>query len=462
MPIQFASKPLRCPRIAIRTALVIAAITALSACQFARQRPAAPPPAPAPMATAPSPAPGTSAPGPAAANASAPAESAPSLSTAQPAVKASATPPPAPEPVDFDQAIERATSVLFNSAEKLPDIAPNPPRPVMIDPLIDGNSAQQTVASESMGKKIASVIDSKYPKFSVAPFRRATLDQNPLVLIGTLTAINAAADPKARNDLYRICLALVDIRSGKVVAKGVGRATEQTVDATPLPYYHDSPTWVKDRSAEGYIRTCQGTKAGEAADALYVETIPTSMLIDEALRAYDRKDYAEAQRLYRTAQAMPAGEQRRVINGLYLTSWRLHQPREAEDAFAKIVTRGLQDRKLGVRFLFTPASTEYVNDRDLRAQYTLWSKVLAQRIDDTQECVAVVGHTSKTGDPALNDALSLRRAQTVARALERQNKDLKRVLSTDGAGSREPIIGSGTDDLRDALDRRVEFKVAGC
>jgi hypothetical protein len=29
-------------------------------------------------------------------------------------------------------------------------------------------------------------------------------------------------------------------------------------------------------------------------------------------------------------------------------------------------------------------------------------------------------------------------------------------------GFKENIIGSGTDDLRDALDRRVEFKVRNC
>ena len=29
-------------------------------------------------------------------------------------------------------------------------------------------------------------------------------------------------------------------------------------------------------------------------------------------------------------------------------------------------------------------------------------------------------------------------------------------------GFRENVIGTGTDDLRDALDRRVEFKVRPC
>ena len=35
-------------------------------------------------------------------------------------------------------------------------------------------------------------------------------------------------------------------------------------------------------------------------------------------------------------------------------------------------------------------------------------------------------------------------------------------LRTEGKGWDETMVGSGTDDLRDALDRRVEFKVVNC
>jgi len=31
-----------------------------------------------------------------------------------------------------------------------------------------------------------------------------------------------------------------------------------------------------------------------------------------------------------------------------------------------------------------------------------------------------------------------------------------------GVGSREKLVGIGTDDLRDALDRRVEFRPVPC
>ena len=40
--------------------------------------------------------------------------------------------------------------------------------------------------------------------------------------------------------------------------------------------------------------------------------------------------------------------------------------------------------------------------------------------------------------------------------------DLKRTTFVTGVGSRENIIGTATDDARDALDRRVSFKVFSC
>jgi outer membrane protein OmpA-like peptidoglycan-associated protein len=370
-------------------------------------------------------------------------------------------PPPPPEPVAFDVAVARAAGLLLSAAEKVPGVAPQPPRPVMIDPLIDGNTAQQTLASESMGKQIAAEIGAKHPQFAVAPFQRASLEKNPLLLIGTLTAI-PGANPKAPNDLYRICLALIDVKAGKVIAKGVGRALGATVDATPTRYYEDSPTWAKDKVADGYIRSCQGTRAGDAADILYLETLPTSMAINDAIQAYNGKRFAEANRLYRTAMALPGGEQKRVVNGMYLTSWKMNKRTEATDAFGKIVVRGLEDKKLGIKFLFKPNTSDFVADADLRRQYALWLRVLAQRAVDKEACMAVVGHTSKTGTDPANEALSLKRAETIRARLERQSAKLKNMLQAQGAGSRETLVGSGTDDARDALDRRVEFKVQDC
>ena len=45
--------------------------------------------------------------------------------------------------------------------------------------------------------------------------------------------------------------------------------------------------------------------------------------------------------------------------------------------------------------------------------------------------------------------------------LERDNRALSSKLSAAGVGSKEALVGLGTDDMRDAIDRRVEFRVVG-
>ena len=61
-----------------------------------------------------------------------------------------------------------------------------------------------------------------------------------------------------------------------------------------------------------------------------------------------------------------------------------------------------------------------------------------------------------------NDRLSLQRAVAIQRRIEAQAPETAGRLVSVGMGFRENLVGSGTDDLRDALDRRVEFKVRNC
>jgi outer membrane protein OmpA-like peptidoglycan-associated protein len=77
-------------------------------------------------------------------------------------------------------------------------------------------------------------------------------------------------------------------------------------------------------------------------------------------------------------------------------------------------------------------------------------------------CLNVVGHTSRTGSVPYNDRLSLQRAAYIKQRLEREAPQLAPRTRAAGMGFRENLVGTGTDDARDALDRRVEFKVIEC
>lgn len=72
--------------------------------------------------------------------------------------------------------------------------------------------------------------------------------------------------------------------------------------------------------------------------------------------------------------------------------------------------------------------------------------------------VVIVGHTDSTGSDAINNPLSVQRANSVRDYIAARGVDSRRVR-TEGHGSREPIASNATDAGR-AQNRRVEIFLA--
>jgi OmpA-OmpF porin, OOP family len=75
------------------------------------------------------------------------------------------------------------------------------------------------------------------------------------------------------------------------------------------------------------------------------------------------------------------------------------------------------------------------------------------------EVLVVTGHTDSTGAAALNDRLSLRRAESVKAYLVSKGIEANRVY-TEGKGARQPIADNKTAQGRQQ-NRRVEVEVVG-
>jgi outer membrane protein OmpA-like peptidoglycan-associated protein len=75
--------------------------------------------------------------------------------------------------------------------------------------------------------------------------------------------------------------------------------------------------------------------------------------------------------------------------------------------------------------------------------------------DDPNARVTIVGHTDSTGSPAINNPLSMERAQSVRDYLAARGVSPTRV-ETAGHGEREPVADNTTDAGR-AKNRRVEI-----
>jgi len=381
----------------------------------------------------------------------------PPASSAGPPPAAAAPPPPTP--VAFDAALLKAANDLFTKAKL--DASPDKVT-LVIDPLIDGITGSQSVATHLEEKRVVELVKSNYPRFQVARFSSETLAKSPIVLIGTFTAVNNAGVAGGPRDAYRICLALADLKTKTIISKGVARALPEGIDPTPVSFFAESPVFAKDASTDAYIKSCQGTKVGDTIDQAYADRIVVASLVNDGIEAYDAGRYRDALDVYQSALKTPGGDQLRVLNGIYLANYKLHRTRAAMDAFGKVVDYGLKSDKLAVKFLFKPGSTQFSTDRSARAPYDAWLEKIAQRTAAKQGCLEIVGHTSATGLPAINDRLSGLRADYIKDRLEDNEHSLRGRLIATGKGSREMIVGTGKDDASYALDRRVEFKTAKC
>jgi outer membrane protein OmpA-like peptidoglycan-associated protein len=327
-------------------------------------------------------------------------------------------------------------------------------RTLVIDPLLDARTGQQTKAAEQVEVELARALAGTMQGLAILPFKGEGAAQSRFLLTGTVTKL-------PETDRFRLGAAVSNRDTGLVVAQAVATFVQPGMSAAPTKFYADSPSLTRDRSVEGQLRTAE-TSAGSPADALYIEQVPTSALLASALTAYNAQQWEQALEQYTAAVQRPDGQQLRTFNGIYLCNIQLGRMAEAEQAFAKIAALGLATNNLAVKLLFRPGRTDFWPDPKVSSLYPMWLRLIATAVRKSESCLSIVGHTSRSGSDAVNDKLSLARASTIRDRLEREAPGIASRASVKGLGSRENLIGSGTDDTSDALDRRVEFKVTAC
>ena len=376
-----------------------------------------------------------------------------------PPLPAPATPPPAAQitPVPFPDAVLKAANGVFSGALTN---APSPERRVVvIDPLVNGVTGEQSVATKQIQEQIVALARDKYPQFDIEPFTAAAVSKGAYVIVGTFTPVNAQGATAGVREGFRFCLVMIDLKAGKTVAKSVARAKLDGVDSTPIAFFRDSPAWTADANVKSYIDTCQTTKVGDPISQVYVNGIVTASIVSEAIDAYDANRYAEALELYKSAEKSPAGKQLRVYNGLYLTEWKLGQRQQAAESFGRVVEYGLANNTLGVKILFRPGSTALGTDPQNNSPYDMWLREIANHSASGNACLQVTGNSSPSGSAAINEQLSQLRADYVKGRLESDQPGLHGHVIATGVGSKNNMVGTGADDLSDALDRRVDFTV---
>lgn len=151
-----------------------------------------------------------------------------------------------------------------------------------------------------------------------------------------------------------------------------------------------------------------------------------------------------------------------ALAAAYLCHWQLQRPKSAEESFTLWLRHELEQGRLPLRLLFQPGEARYLTDARISAPYGMWLRRIADVTLASRHCLTLNGHAGPSAVEQYAAELPLRRAQAVQRQLETLAPALKGRLESLAVQPDEPAMGNASDDLRDALDRRVEFTVVPC
>ena len=381
-------------------------------------------------------------------------------------------PPPAPappppvyvrvglEPMPYAEAVQAIAVDLAGQLRALgSDSRSLAARLAVIEPFIDAQTGFGTDATRRLQQDLGTRLAEAAERLTTTPMVPDNLGASDFVLSGAISFDPRDNDSSTR--LYRILVSLVNARTGALAAKAAAWLSERSLDMTPLASFQESPLYLNDRHTASLLNTVR-LPVGHDSDPRYFQHLPVSAVLADAQRAFADGQYTDALAAYQRAEALPEGKSMKTYSGIYVTQRKLGKAADAERAFDQLLKVALDEDRLAIRFLFRVNSTDFVADAALAEQYRMWIRLMAQEFVQRNTCLDILGHSSRTGTDAYNDMLSLRRAEAVRQQLRAAHAGTAALTRASGRGSRENLVGSGTDDARDAVDRRVELRTIGC
>lgn len=368
-------------------------------------------------------------------------------------------------PIPFEQAIRALTNNLLSQVQtdKGELLGMLSKTTIVLDPFVDATSGEVVKVSRRIEELILEEGHKNFSQFAINRVTPDNLRNAEYVMSGTINFSNYEVVDSTKNDkYYRVSSSVFNKKTGKIIANAKIWLAEKELDYTPVPAYKDSPVYLKDRRIDSLVTTTE-TPAGQKADREYYESLDTNALIVQADTAYEAKNYEKTALLLDIASKRPEGQLMKTYAGAYEANLKLGKSEKANQMFRKLLELNVKEnKKLNLKFLFSVNQMEFIEDDDLRHQYSSWLHQINQFFKDHHYCFHIVGHSSHTGAAEYNKKLSLERAKKVQKLMQLDFPQTMQKSRALGKGFEENLVGSGTDDLRDAIDRRVEFVIVDC
>ncbi len=225
--------------------------------------------------------------------------------------------------------------------------------------------------------------------------------------------------------------------------------------------YQTSPMYLKEKHFDGLV-ILAANLIDTLANKKYYESLDTKSLIEEAERLSANKDYKKSLLLFYLASERKDSPLKVTYLELYQNARNLNHQVAASDAFQRLLTQNvIETKKLTFKFLFTPQSSAFTDDKDLRKEYSFWLHEIVKYFQQNKRCFQIIGHTGKeeTDNPK---QLSLQRAKKIQLMMKVNFPMVIERSTLIAKGDKENILGIGTNDMMDILDRRVELNIMNC
>ena len=371
-------------------------------------------------------------------------------------VKPAPPPPPEPEkPAYFKEISPAAAHLAQTLAKKMAGNTSLVNPQLVVDEFFNEKTAEVSAAGRTLQGLLIESVNKVAPAWAVSPLGGKALQKAQWAVMGT---VNLVPGKEGSNEKWVSIKAVInDIRSGKALTQAEVFVDAARFSAEPTRFYKDAPMYLPAaRLAE------KRANMGDMAPGALAEKLKTEALLADARNAYENEDFSTAEKLF--AEILQQGGEKNfsALSGLYQSQLRANRLKDAENTFGLLVDSGLDAGSLSVKFLFKVRSTDFLESGDLAAQYPIWVRQIALKLRDRKQCLNVNGHASRSGSDEFNNRLSLQRATRIAAMLKKTAPPLASRLKAFGKGYSENIVGSGTDDALDAIDRRVEFAIAEC
>jgi hypothetical protein len=275
-----------------------------------------------------------------------------------------------------------------------------------------------------------------------------------LILWGSLLLVSCASPERPGDSELVKKTSQVDEVQINVDNAQASRETAST------PIYQDSPMYLKDRQIVEMMPTTKNL--AQLPNQEYYDSLDTQTLLQQAEAHYENEDYETASLLFNEAANRSDGRLMKTYAGLYQSHIKLDNQSAAEKAFAQLLTLSVKNNnRLNVKFLFSVNSTEFIENEELRREYSFWLKQISGYFQKNTLCFEMSGHSTLTEEQK-DSSLSFLRAEKIQALMENSFAAVRQRSKAVGKGYQENIVGINTNDVRDTIDRRVEILVVNC